>query len=153
LGTGATVTDFHIQNKFLCHLGHLCVPTSECAKLIWESHYSRVAGHFGIEKTVVVLQKHFYCPKLQQDVSKYIRSYTVCAISKPTIKKQGLYTPLPILEKSWEFFSMDNMSSFSSTKHGNDCVFVVIDRFSKMAILTACKKNVIVADTTKLFFE
>jgi hypothetical protein len=64
LGTGTTVTDFHIQDRLLCHLGHLCVPTSEHAKMIWEAHYSRVAGHFGIEKTVVVLQKHFYWPKL-----------------------------------------------------------------------------------------
>jgi hypothetical protein len=64
LGTGATVTDFHIQDRLLCHLGHLCVPTSERAKMIWEAHYSRVAGHFGIEKIVVVLQKHFYWPKL-----------------------------------------------------------------------------------------
>jgi hypothetical protein len=43
LGKGATVTNFHIQDGLLCHLGHLCVPASECAKLIWEAHYSRVA--------------------------------------------------------------------------------------------------------------
>jgi hypothetical protein len=55
LGTCATVTDFHIHDKILCHLGYLCVPTSEHAKLIWEAHYSRMAGHFGIEKTVVTL--------------------------------------------------------------------------------------------------
>jgi hypothetical protein len=60
LGTSTTVTDFHIQNILLCHLGHLYVPTSERAKLIWEAHYSRVAGHFGMEKIVVVLHKHFY---------------------------------------------------------------------------------------------
>jgi hypothetical protein len=64
LGTGATVKDFHIQDELLCHLGHLCVPTSELAKLIWESHYSRIAEHFGVEKTVAVLQRHFYWPKL-----------------------------------------------------------------------------------------
>jgi len=28
-------------------------------------------------------------------VGKYIRSYTTCAIAKPTIKKQGMYTTLP----------------------------------------------------------
>jgi hypothetical protein len=59
-----TVTNFHIQDGLLCHLGHLCVPASERAKMIWESHYSRMAGHFGVEKIVVVLQKHFYWPKL-----------------------------------------------------------------------------------------
>jgi hypothetical protein len=45
------------------------------------------------------------------------------------------------------------MSGLSYTKHGNDCVFVVVDWFSKMAILIACKKNVTSADTAKLFFE
>jgi hypothetical protein len=63
-GAGATFTDFHIQDGILCHLVHLCVPTSEHANLIWESHYNRVAGHFGVEKTVAILQKHFYWPKI-----------------------------------------------------------------------------------------
>jgi len=48
---------------------------------------------------------------------------------------------------------MDYMPSLPSTKHGNDCVFVVVDRFSKMAIMEACKKNITAEATTKLFFE
>jgi hypothetical protein len=48
---------------------------------------------------------------------------------------------------------MDYMYGLSSTKHENNCVFVVVDRFSNMAILTACKKNFTAAETTKLFFE
>jgi hypothetical protein len=55
LGTGMTIIDFHIQDGPLCHLGHLCVPTRKHANLIWEAHYSRMAGHFGVEKTLVVL--------------------------------------------------------------------------------------------------
>jgi hypothetical protein len=134
-------------------MGHLCVPKRECAKIIWEAHYSRVAGHFGIEKIVVVLQKHFYWEKLRQDVNKYIRSCTACSISKPAIKKKGLYTPLPIPENPWESISMDYISSLSSTKQGNECMLVLINRFSKMAILTACKKNFTATYTAKLFFE
>jgi hypothetical protein len=106
-----------------------------------------------VQKTVAVLQKHFYWPKLRQDVSKYIRSSTNCAIAKPTIKKKGLYTPLPTPEKPWESISMDYMSGLSSTKEGNDCVFVVIDHFLKMYILTSCKKNITMEDTPKIFFE
>ena len=45
------------------------------------------------------------------------------------------------------------MSGLPSTKHGNDCVFMVVDRFSKMAIMATCKKNITTEATTKLFFE
>jgi hypothetical protein len=138
---GTPVENFHLQDGLLCHLGHLSVPSSEHARLIWESHYSRVVGHFGVEKTVAVLQKYFYWLKLREDVKIYIRSCNAYAIAKSTIKKKGLYTPLPTLEKPWVSISMDYMSVLPSTKHGNNCIFVVFDRFSKMAILTACKKN------------
>jgi hypothetical protein len=140
LVTRANVTNSHIQDGLLSHLVHLCVPKRESAKLIWEAHYNWMEGKFGMEKIVVVLQKHFYWPKLRQDVNKYIIYCTSCSISKPSIKKQCLYTPLSTLERPWESISMDYMSGISSTKNDNDCVFVVVDRFSKMDIITACKR-------------
>eukprot|EP00253_Pinus_taeda_P035977 PITA_35977 len=150
---GQPVPYFHLQDALLCHLGHLCVPSREHAKMIWEAHYSQVDGHFRVEKTVAVLQKYFYWTNLRQDVRKYIRSCTVYVIAKPTIKKQGLYTPLPTPSQPWESISMDYMPSFPSTKHGNSCVFVVVNRFLKMAIMTTCKKNITMKATAKLFFE
>jgi hypothetical protein len=153
LGAKAIVDNFHLLDGLLCRLGHICVPSSEKAKMISESHYSQVARHFSVENTVAMLQKHFYWPKLRQEVSKYIRSCTTYAIPKPTTKKQGLYTPLPTPDKPWESISMDYMSGLPSTKRGNDYVFVVVDRFSKMAILVACKKRIKAEATAKLFFE
>jgi hypothetical protein len=102
---------------------------------------------------VAVLQKHFYWTKLRQDVDNYIRSCIACAITKPTTKKQGMYTPLPTPDRAWESISMDYISGLPSTKRGNDFVFVVVDRFSKMAILAACKKIITAEATAKLFFE
>jgi hypothetical protein len=55
LGENVVVDNFHIQDGLLCRLGHIYVPSSERAKLIWESHYSRVAGHLVIENIVVML--------------------------------------------------------------------------------------------------
>jgi hypothetical protein len=153
LGAKVVVDNFHLQDGLLCRLGHICVPSSEQVKIIWESHYSRVAGHFSIKNTMAMLQNHFYWSKLRQEVSKYIRSFTSCTIAKPTTKKQGLYTPLPTPNKPWESISMDYMSGLPSTKQGNDCVFVFVDCFSKMAILVACKKSIIAKATAKLFFE
>ena len=84
---GKKVPNFHLQDALLCHLGHISDPSRERAKMVLGGHHSRVAGHFGVEKTVAVLQMYFYWPKLRQDVGKYIRSCTACAIAKPTIKK------------------------------------------------------------------
>lgn len=52
---GQHVPNFHLQDAMLCHLGHLCVPSSERAKIILEAHYSGAAGHFTVEKMVVLL--------------------------------------------------------------------------------------------------
>jgi hypothetical protein len=94
-----------------------------------------MAGHFGIEKIVAILEQHFYWLKLQEDVSKYIRSYTAYAIAKSSIKKQCMCTCIPTLDRSWESISMEYMSSLPSTKQGNVYVFLVVDQFSKMVIL------------------
>ena len=48
---------------------------------------------------------------------------------------------------------MDYMSGLPSTKRGNDYVFVVVDHFSKMAILVAYMKNITTKATANLFFE
>ena len=69
---GNQVPKFHLQDVLICHMGHLGVPSSESANMILEAHYSQVVGHFGVEKTVAVLQKYFYWPNLRQDVGKYI---------------------------------------------------------------------------------
>jgi hypothetical protein len=87
LGENAVVNNFHLHDRFLCCLGHICVPSSERVKIIWEAHYSWVEGHFGIKNIVTMLHKHFYWLKLRQEVSKYIRSCTSYTISKSTTKK------------------------------------------------------------------
>jgi hypothetical protein len=48
---------------------------------------------------------------------------------------------------------MDYMSGLPSTKWGNHYVFVVVDHFSKMAILVSCKKSITIEATAKLFLE
>ena len=65
LGANAVVDNFHLQDGLLCRLGHICVPSSERVKLIWEAHYIRAERHFDVKKIVAMLQKHFYWPKIQ----------------------------------------------------------------------------------------
>ena len=54
-------TDYFLKDTLLYKLGHLCVPTGEHRqKIIWDAHYSKTTGNFGITKILVILQKYFY---------------------------------------------------------------------------------------------
>jgi hypothetical protein len=55
LGENIVVDHFYLQDGLLCHLGHICVPSRERVKLIWEAHYNQVAGNFSIKNTVAML--------------------------------------------------------------------------------------------------
>ena len=48
--------DYHVHDKFLYHLGKLCIPQGERFNIIREAHSSLVAGHFGVGKIVANLQ-------------------------------------------------------------------------------------------------
>jgi hypothetical protein len=127
LSARKSVPDFHLQDGLLCHLSHLCVPSSESAKMTWEAHYSWAARHFGVEKIVAVLQNHFYWMKLRQDVLSTSDPALPTLLPIPPSRNRG-YTPLFLLRIGLGSPSaMDYMFGLPSTKHGNECVFVVVD--------------------------
>lgn len=44
---------------------------------------------------------------------------------------------MPTPSQPWESISIDYMSDLPSTKNGNECVFMVINKFSKMVVMVA----------------
>ena len=77
----------------------------------------------------------------------------MCAKSKPSNRKLGLYTPLRIPSHPWESVSMDFVGGPPKSKKGNDYLYVVVDRFNKICILIPCCKHITTEQTEKLFFE
>lgn len=86
-------------------------------------------------------------------VTLYVKGCVLCSISKPTNRRLGLYTPLPIPSRPWESVSMDFVGGFPLSRRGHDYLYVIMDRYSKMSVLMPCKKQVIAKKTPHLFFQ
>ncbi|KAK1686551.1 hypothetical protein QYE76_047399 [Lolium multiflorum] len=122
-------------------------------RVLEESHAGGLMGHFGREKTLLMLADHFYWPKMRRDVDRYVKRCITCNKSKSKLKPHGLYTPLPAPTTPWEDISMDFVLGLPRTKRGHDSIFVVVDRFSKMSHFIACHKSDDASHIANLFFR
>jgi hypothetical protein len=153
LGTGMNVTDFHIQDGLLCHLGHLCVPAREHAKMIWEAHYSQDGRTFWRGENYGHSTKTFLLAKTSTRCQQVYHILHCLCHFQANHQEERLIHPSSYSQEALGIHLDGLHVCLPSTKQGNDCVFVVVDWFSKMAILTAYKKSITVTDTTKIFFE
>ncbi|KAI5313566.1 hypothetical protein L3X38_042742 [Prunus dulcis] len=133
---------FKMKDGLMFKGKQLCIPNNgDRLQWIREAYTSRCAGHFGVDKTLLNLQRYVYWPRMHVNVSHFIRGCVLCNTSKPS-RKLGLYTPLLVPNRPWESISMDFLGGLPTTTTGFDYLFVVVDQFNKMVILIPCKKRI-----------
>ncbi|XP_074305835.1 uncharacterized protein LOC141641057 [Silene latifolia] len=120
-----------LQGGFLFHGNKLCVLKGSYRDLlIREVHSGGLGGHFGVQKTLEILQDQFYWPRMI-----------------------GPYTPLPVPDKPWEDVSLDFIVALPRTQRSKDSIMVVVDRFTKMSHFIACKKPEDAASVAELYLK
>lgn len=129
----------------------LCVPESSLwLKIIKEIHEE---GHIGHDRTLQLVMDAYFWLSLRRDVYRFVARCVVCHRSKGHASNSGLYLPLPIPTQPWTDVSMDFVLSLPRTQRGNDSIFVVVDRFSKMAHFIHFKKTTDAVQVATLFFR
>jgi hypothetical protein len=151
---GRTWNKFIVNDGFVFRANKLCIPDSSVRLLLLqEAHGGGLMGHFGVKKTEDILAGHFFWPKMRRDVERYVARCTTCQKAKSRLNPHGLYMPLPVPSTPWEDISMDFVLGLPRTRRGRDSIFVVVDRFSKMAHFIPCYKSDDAIHITDLFFR
>lgn len=143
--------DYSIQDGFLFRGLRLCIP--DCSlrlQIITELHNE---GHVGRDRTLQLVTTSYFWPTLRRDVERFVSRCRTCQQSKGKSSNAGLYLPLPIPTQPWTDVSMDFVLGLPRTQRGFDSIFVVVDRFSKMAHFVACKKTTDAVSVVTLFFR
>lgn len=150
----AAFKKFYRHEGFLFRGHQICVPSCSLRELlVRESHSGGLMGHFGVHKTLDILAEHFYWPCMRRDVERICSKCIACRQAKSKSMPHGLYTPLTVPTEPWVDISMDFVLGLPRTRKGRDSIFVVVDRFSKMAHFIACHQTDNASHIADLFFR
>ena len=101
------------------------------------------AGHFGISRTLSKVRQHCVWDGMTREVEDYCRSCVTCALHKSSNQRLGgTLTQLPIPAEPWDSIGIDFVGPLPPSATGNDTIMVVVDRLSKMVLLSACKLTI-----------
>ncbi len=132
----------------------VCIPdhTSLKQKIMYEMHATPYSGHLGTGNTERNIASHYWWPGMQKDVIQYVKVCPTCQKNrKPTHKPPGELQSLPVPRETWTSISMDFITGLPITKRGNNSIFVVVDRMSKMVHLIPTTNDVTASGGAQLY--
>jgi len=112
-----------------------------------------LANHFDENKTLLMLREHYFWPSMCKDVQDVLRRYATCQVAKSHSLPHDLYTPLPIPTIPWVDVSMDFILGLPRTQRNKGSIFVLVDRFSKMAHFIPSNKTNDATHIADLYFK
>lgn len=108
------------------------LPASLRARVLYLSHYPRLAGHAGCSRMYFTLGREFYWPHMANEPFQTLADCRTCVATMGSLWKQATRLTLFAPSKPLELVAMDILGRLSKTEHGNVFVLVITDRFFKL---------------------
>ena len=95
----------------------------------------------GQDKTIELIRRNFWWPRMNERIIDFVRSCPECQRNKASRRQPyGLTSPLELPYAPWQSIAMDFITELPLSE-GCDQLWVVIDRFTKMAHFLPLKKE------------
>lgn len=100
------------------------------------------SGHFACDKTLKKLTEKYWFPRMREYVEKYIASCIPCLYNKiPSGRREGFLHPIAKEPVPFHTIHIDHLGPFQKTPKGNLYLIVIIDAFTKYAIIKPVKST------------
>jgi hypothetical protein len=153
LQTPNEMTRWSIKNNVLHFDDMVFVPQKARLEVLQQRHDAKTAGHFGFRKTLELIQREFWWPRMAKDIKHFTDSCEVCGRCKvPRHKPYGLLEPLPAATKPWSSVTMDFIVELPKSQDYN-AILVVVDRMTKLSHFIPCTTNITAEETATLFIN
>jgi len=101
--------------------------------ILKSEHVTKVTGHMGQDKTIELIHRNFWRPKMDEHIIDFVCSCPECQKNKAACHQPyGLLNPLELAYAPWQSIAMDFITDLPSSD-GCDQLWVVIDRFTERA--------------------
>jgi transposase InsO family protein len=132
-------SSWKLVNEILYKGEAVYIPSDSALRsvLLRQHHDDPYAGHFGVSRTLELLQRKFYWPGMGRDVAEYVATCDTCQLRKVhRHKPYGELQSLPIPAGPGDSVSLDfitdlPISNLDGQKY--DSILVVVDRYVKYA--------------------
>jgi len=124
-----------VEDGLLYRKGMLWIPEDKelIALVVRSEHDTKIAGHMGQDKTIELVRRNFWWPRMNERIIDFVQSCPECQKNKASRHHPyGLLSPLELPYAPWQSIAMDFITDLPVSE-GCDQLWIVIDRFTKMA--------------------
>ncbi|KAF5230292.1 hypothetical protein FAUST_9880 [Fusarium austroamericanum] len=127
------------------------------AELMRLYHDDPLAGHFGVNRTLQLLQRKVHWTSIEDDVREYIQTCAVCqSAATPRHRPYGRLESLPIPRRPMVELTMDFITGLPPIWLNDkyvDAILVIVDRFTKYSIFLPVSTEIDASGLATLFHQ